>query len=819
MRTPALLLLLAVCGSARPQGPGLNDAMTANEAGLTKEAVAIAVRVHEEANARNATDLVIESDVLLVELYHALGEPRLAIAHAIDARARDPEHPALHRPGYLLDLIDVERSLGLLEQAEERLKQLLDGPALDATTRAGCAARYAGLLTEAGRDAEAREQWNALITMLNAMPSGAMSPDLQRTLAGSRPADPLQALSIEERLLSEARQRNDLAAIMSHANNCGRSLMRAGRLAEAGERYELALAQVAAPRTLGIRYEATMNRAVLWSALGRREEAVRELDVVARECARSGRNEQRARALVLRGGINYKNGLLTAAADDATQALDLADAGGLQELRFDALDLLASIARLRGQSAQVASIEARIAALRQEQASKAEQELRQRGTILRELQATESKAMEEEARRARERTNLTRLNAEAEGREAELALLRARQELESAHLREVALERERAQKELSLTAAALQAEKRERTIAILSRDKELALWDAAQRERRDSLELLERANKLLLSEARLGDAEAQEQRAAKQLAFLLLALAATAGGALAHGMVVYRRKNREIHARGQAIERMNREVSDVNEKILGSIDYARHIQSAITPGEDVFRELLPGSFLVYRPLDVVSGDLPYLHRVGDSIYVGAIDCTGHGVPAAMLSFIAHYSLTHLIDTMHGAPCGEILAALHASVRDTLRTQNPGLPFNDGMDLSLCRIDRATGSIQFAGAQLPVIITSEQGVEVVRGDRVSLGDRAFNGAATLHTHHRHLDGSARLYILSDGYIHQFGGEHGLRKFSLQRLAHALEGTQRMSPDEARDHLTRLFDEWRNGVSQTDDVLLIGISRSA
>lgn len=811
MRPATLLLLLLASGTLAAQhSAGLDEAWLAVEQGRSREAVRTATAVHDDARPRNDTDMAVRSAVLLTTLLRQCNEPVAAYERAIDARALSPFHPALHAADHQNDLAALDRDLGLSVRAEERLERTL------ARTDITPAQRTEALVI---RSTLHPDDSGLVDEVLRALDRTGTRPPLRliQQLQCMAPVDQVRRAQVEARLSDLCRSRGSIAAAATHLNNAGLSLMRTGARSEAEQRYEQALALLASVVSGSpVRQDVLMNQAVLFNETGRRAEGLRQLDGVVRWAEREKVPSVLERALLLRGGLHYLDGRLAPAADDASRAADLGEGNGTPEVARDAFELLAAIARTRGSDTEALQATARAAAYERritDHARLAEEERQERAIAVQELELA---AIEALAARERERSRFDRLALLAADRDEEIALLRMRQELEGARMRELALAREKAQHELFAAKAALEAERRDRTIAALSRERDLAAMRSGQRSKQDSLELMARNNQLLATKARLIASENAEQRAAKRSMMFLLATVLTICAALGVAVVLTRRRNQAISEQGRAILDMNRHLNEAHGKIMGSIEYARQIQASITPGEEQLREVAPGSFLLYRPLDVVSGDLPFLLRVKGSLYVGAIDCTGHGVPAAMLSFIAHYTLTGLLHQRHGASCGEILAALHDEVRETLKGQNPGLPFNDGMDLSLCRIDVGTGRIQFAGAQLPILLSTSTGVEVVRGDRVSIGDRSFQGRVMITTHERTITGNDRLYILSDGLIHQFGGQDGLRKFSLQRLADLLNEVRHLPPDEAALRVAHAIDAWRGDVDQTDDMLLIGVS---
>ncbi len=139
-------------------------------------------------------------------------------------------------------------------------------------------------------------------------------------------------------------------------------------------------------------------------------------------------------------------------------------------------------------------------------------------------------------------------------------------------------------------------------------------------------------------------------------------------------------------------KRIEREIKDKNRKITESINYAERIQSSILPNSRFIKEYLPKSFVFYVPRDVVSGDFPWFFQKGENTYLAVVDCTGHGVPGALLSFIGYFILNNVVDHDHDYNAGEILDQLHYGVRKTLKQDIADANARDGMDIALCKIN-------------------------------------------------------------------------------------------------------------------------------
>ena len=154
-------------------------------------------------------------------------------------------------------------------------------------------------------------------------------------------------------------------------------------------------------------------------------------------------------------------------------------------------------------------------------------------------------------------------------------------------------------------------------------------------------------------------------------------------------------------------KRIEQEIKVTNRKIQDSINYAERIQSSILPGVERIRKAFPRSFVYYQPRDVISGDFPWFMETEDARYIAAIDCTGHGVPGALLSFIGFFLLNNITSLNPDAPPGQLLDELHRAVRETLKQDRRKPDTRDGMDLALCKISRKQQRMEFAGAHRPL----------------------------------------------------------------------------------------------------------------
>ncbi len=440
------------------------------------------------------------------------------------------------------------------------------------------------------------------------------------------------------------------------------------------------------------------------------------------------------------------------------------------------------------------------------------------------LQRVEREQMDILNREQRKEARMRQLSLDAENRDKQMALLVYEKQLEEAGRREAMLALGQADRELELAKAAVEAERQERMIQELDNGRmlqslSLSKLEFQQKEQDRAMELLEKRNELVEVQNRRIAAEQEHDNTIKKYSILLAIGAGTVAIWMAWAWTVARKKKRTIWRQNQQIQGINLELEEKSRNIQSSLGYAQTIQSAILPNEHDLKALMPDSFLMYKPLDIVSGDLPFARRVGDKVFLAAIDCTGHGVPAAMMTFIAYYGLSELLAGPDHGSSGEILDKLHLHVKKTMETRGESSLYNDGFDIGLCVIDLQTGELSFAGAQLPLLLV--RGAEVLRfkGDVLPLGDGHFERDKGYQEHKIQLQKGDSLFLFSDGIIHQFGGDNGRKKFSMKKLTELLIATAGMDLQAVKAQAEHQFAEWKGEHPQTDDVLMIGLRYAA
>lgn len=258
------------------------------------------------------------------------------------------------------------------------------------------------------------------------------------------------------------------------------------------------------------------------------------------------------------------------------------------------------------------------------------------------------------------------------------------------------------------------------------------------------------------------------------------------------------------------------EIKDKNRKINESINYAQRIQSSILPSTTIIQEYIPKSFIFYLPRDVVSGDFPWFFKKDDVLYISAVDCTGHGVPGALLSFIGYFLLNNIVDHDVNYSAGQILDKLHFGVRSTLKQDRIDADARDGMDIAFCRINLKKKELQYSGAHRPLYLLRNGELLEYKGNRKAIGGIPHRKKAEKDFVNYSIEiiKGDKIFIFSDGMPDQVGGAEG-RKYSPQRIRSIIAENKDLDMQQYESLFSTDFKKWKGKSKQIDDVLLIGI----
>jgi serine phosphatase RsbU (regulator of sigma subunit) len=289
-----------------------------------------------------------------------------------------------------------------------------------------------------------------------------------------------------------------------------------------------------------------------------------------------------------------------------------------------------------------------------------------------------------------------------------------------------------------------------------------------------------------------------------------------------------RKANKELEIKNMKIETAYNIIEVQHKDIKDSIRYAERLQSAILPTQEFAKAFGENSFVLYKPKDIVSGDFYWIDSLkkslqnsyNDLILFAAVDCTGHGVPGAFMSIVGHNLLKQAVKEHHKTMPSEILDELNQGLSETLRQTEEDSIVKDGMDMALCSLQKnesGSHTLQFAGANNPLWIirkTNSKVVEEIKGDKFPVGIFLGEELQKFKNHSVELFQGDSIYIFTDGFADQFGGEKG-KKFKYKPLQNLLMNIQDKSMQEQKDILDKTITSWKGNLEQVDDILIIGI----
>jgi serine phosphatase RsbU (regulator of sigma subunit) len=258
------------------------------------------------------------------------------------------------------------------------------------------------------------------------------------------------------------------------------------------------------------------------------------------------------------------------------------------------------------------------------------------------------------------------------------------------------------------------------------------------------------------------------------------------------------------------MQKIELELKDKN--ITDSLIYAQRIQEALLPSETYFRKHFEDSFILLKPKDIVSGDFYWIGEKGDKLFVVAADCTGHGVPGALMSMIGLKLIEKTINEDNIETPSGILAVMNKGLEKTFsREKNIGTIIRDGMDIGLCVIDRKRKKLEYAGAFFPLYLIRDEKLSEIMADKIIIGMNPDNQPYTAHE--IDLLENDIFYIFSDGYVDQFGGQEN-KKFMYRRFRYLLLTIHNFPVNDQKAILEENIKTWMGTNEQVDDMMVIG-----
>ncbi|MEO5642993.1 MAG: SpoIIE family protein phosphatase [Bacteroidia bacterium] len=358
----------------------------------------------------------------------------------------------------------------------------------------------------------------------------------------------------------------------------------------------------------------------------------------------------------------------------------------------------------------------------------------------------------------------------------------------------------------------------------------------------DSLQNLDKANSILGMQVQLeteekekidkliaDKTEAEHLADSNRMRLIIYSVSAILVLVLGISFFIFR-NYREKKKVNEIISKQKEIVEEKQREIVDSINYAKRLQDAILPPEQLVKNYFPESFILYKPKAIVAGDFYWMEKSGNTVFIAAADCTGHGVPGAMVSVVCSNALNRAVKEFGLKETGQILDKVRELVLETF--ENSSDDVKDGMDISLVSFEfgvinsetkstdqisphstlQTPNSFHWSGANNPLWYVAGNEMHLIKADKQPVGKQENSKAFT--THRVEIPKGGMIYLFTDGYADQFGGPKG-KKFRYKQLEELLLSIAALSPVKQHDQLEKVFLDWKGDLEQIDDVCLIGI----
>jgi serine phosphatase RsbU (regulator of sigma subunit)/tetratricopeptide (TPR) repeat protein len=278
-------------------------------------------------------------------------------------------------------------------------------------------------------------------------------------------------------------------------------------------------------------------------------------------------------------------------------------------------------------------------------------------------------------------------------------------------------------------------------------------------------------------------------------------------------LIVLARAIRQKKKANAELEVKNTLITLQKQAITDSIQYAKRIQTAILPPAEVISDIVPENLIIFRPRDIVSGDFYWMTKVCERRICMVADCTGHGVPGALMSMLGVSFLNEIVSRHPGINAAEMLGDLRKYVVKSLRqNQNIG-ESKDGMDVALLIFNEKMTKVEYAGANNPMILVRDGEVTEYKSNKMPIGIH-LNVAQPFSSQEIEIQKGDMLYIFSDGYVDQFGGPDG-KKFMIKNFRNMLGEIHRQDLETQKKIIETTLTDWMGNMEQVDDILVMGI----
>jgi serine phosphatase RsbU (regulator of sigma subunit) len=278
-------------------------------------------------------------------------------------------------------------------------------------------------------------------------------------------------------------------------------------------------------------------------------------------------------------------------------------------------------------------------------------------------------------------------------------------------------------------------------------------------------------------------------------------------------LLLTKRQNNLIRTQKRLVDDQRETLIKKNDQILDSINYAKKIQKAVIPTEELIKSSFSDAFVFFKPKDIVSGDFYWQQKVGDLIFIAVVDCTGHGVPGAFMSMIGNSLLDKCVIQLGIKSPEKILNKLNIELYKKLSV-NEDSKVKDGMDLFVCCIDLTKMKLYASGAYNPMYIVREKELTEFKGDKLHLGNLEHTQDKSYTLHDFDLQKEDCIYLFTDGFPDQKGGEKS-KKFYYPPFRKLLTEISTQKMEGQKELLSETFNNWKGDLNQIDDVCILGL----
>lgn len=267
----------------------------------------------------------------------------------------------------------------------------------------------------------------------------------------------------------------------------------------------------------------------------------------------------------------------------------------------------------------------------------------------------------------------------------------------------------------------------------------------------------------------------------------------------------------------ELLEIKNQKITHQKKEITDSIDYSKRIQQSILPTKSLIKQLLPESFVLFQSKDIVSGDFYWMEKSKEDenlIYFAAVDCTGHGVPGALLSIMGYNILNQAVNDHGLSNPAKILEYLNSSLQSSIGKNTDTENLRDGMDIAFCSYHKLSLELNYAGAFNSLYHINNGSLTEYKADKIPIGAVASSTKKEFTNYSIQLSKGDCIYISTDGYADQFGGPDG-KKFMKKQFKELLQNLSGLSMKDQKERLLVEFERWKGGLEQVDDILVMGL----